>query len=277
MARLGMRFIGVVKTATNKYPQAYLSSLSMNGRGEWKGVTTIINGTSLYAFVWVDRNRRYFITNTSSLCHGRHYVRRRLRQVEAVSTNEEPVQQTFTINQPKASELYYDVCGKIDHHNRRRHDTLRLERKVEVKDWSKRVNLSILGMIIVDSFLLYHHLVNKEETEPDFYNLLAEELIDNTYDSVSPRRRRAEVVQASPEAVGPDGNLRSGCGVHLTPTKRKRKNTNHRLQGDCKVCGIKTSHSCSDCKTGRGSEMWLCHSTTWRDCFAKHITAKHST
>ena len=190
MARLGMRFIGVVKTATKKYPQAYLSSLPMNDRGEWKGVNTIINGTSLYAFVLVDRNRRYFITNTSSLCHGRHYVRRRLRQVEALSTNEEPVQQTFTINQPKASELYYDVCGKIDHHNRRRHDTLRLERKVEVKDWSKRVNLSILGMIIVDSFLLYHHLVNKEEKEPDFYNLLAEELIDSKYDSVSRRRRQ---------------------------------------------------------------------------------------
>ena len=45
-------------------------------------------------------------------------------------------------------------------------------------------------MIIVDSFLLYHHLVDQEETEPDFYYLLAEELIDNGYDSVSPAKAK---------------------------------------------------------------------------------------
>ena len=169
MARLGMRFIGVVKTATRSFPQQYLSFLPMNGRGVWKGVKTTISNTDLYAFIWVDRDRRCFITNTSSLTHGRTIERRRMRQVEPVYTNEEPHQQTLTIAQPKAAELYYDVCGKIDGHNRRRHDTLKLEKKVEVKDWSKRANLYILGMIIVDSFLLYHHLVNQEEEEPHFY------------------------------------------------------------------------------------------------------------
>jgi hypothetical protein len=41
-------------------------------------------------------------------------------------------------------------------------------------------------MIVVDTFLVYSQLV-KDETENDFYVSLAEELIDNTYDSVTRR------------------------------------------------------------------------------------------
>ena len=69
----------------------------------------------------------------------------------------------FTINQPKAAEMYYNTCGKTDHHNRRRHDTLRLEIKVENNDWYKQVNQSILGMIVVNMLLCYNQLVDESE------------------------------------------------------------------------------------------------------------------
>ena len=58
-----------------------------------------------------------------------------------------------------------------------------MERKVETNDWSKRVNLSILGMIIVDSYLVYSKLVNGFENESNYYVWLAEELIENRYSS----------------------------------------------------------------------------------------------
>ena len=80
--------------------------------------------------------------------------------------------------------MYYNTCGQIDHQNRRRHDTLMLERKVETNNWSKQVNQSILGMIVVDTFLCYNQLVDESEKEGNFYLRLAEELIDNKYDSI---------------------------------------------------------------------------------------------
>ena len=110
--RLGMRFIGVVKTASKKFLMAYLQALEFDQRGEWKGLRNTT--TSMYAFVWVDRNIRYFITNTSSLSHGTLYTRVRKRQVAPIESQEPPVRVEFTINQPKADKMYYNTCGNID-------------------------------------------------------------------------------------------------------------------------------------------------------------------
>ena len=132
LMRIGMRFIGVVKTTSKKFPMSYLQALEFDKRGEWKGLRNAT--TSMYAFVWVDRNRRYFITNTSSLSHGTPYTRVRKCQVAPIESQEPPVRVEFTINQPKAAKMYYNTCGKIDHHNRWRHDTLRLEIKVDTND-----------------------------------------------------------------------------------------------------------------------------------------------
>ena len=179
---IGMRFIGVVKIASKQFPMAYLHTLEFDKRGEWKVLRNA--KTSMYTFVWVYRNISYSITNTSSLSHGTPYTRVRKRQVLPIESQETPVRVEFAINQPKAAEMYYNTCGKIDHHNRWRHDTLRLERNVETNNWSKQVNQSILGMIVVDKFLCYNQLVDESEKEGDFYLRLAEELIDNKYDSI---------------------------------------------------------------------------------------------
>ena len=67
-----MMFIGVVKTVSKQLPMAYLQELDFDKRVEWKGLS---NATTLmYAFVWVDRNRSYFITNTYYLSHGNPYT-----------------------------------------------------------------------------------------------------------------------------------------------------------------------------------------------------------
>ena len=79
LMRLGMRFIGVVKTASNQFLMAYLQALEFDKRGEWKGLRNAT--TSMYDFVWVDRNRRCFITNTSYLSHRTPYTRVLKRQV----------------------------------------------------------------------------------------------------------------------------------------------------------------------------------------------------
>ena len=81
MRDMGLRFIGVVKTATNKYPQHYLSTFELPEKGDYKVVLNIkpTTGYTLLAFVWVDREPRYFISNYCSLSQGLPYTRIRCR------------------------------------------------------------------------------------------------------------------------------------------------------------------------------------------------------
>jgi Transposase IS4 len=154
LKKIGLRFIGVVKTArTRRFPMAYLQGLELQKRGDRKGL--IMRGGSgplLLAFVWMDRDHhRYFIASASSLQEGASYNRLRWRQLEQGAL---PEKVELEVPQPQAAEIYYDTCGRIDQSNRHRQATLKLEHKFKVHDWSDRVNHSILGMAIVDTWLV---------------------------------------------------------------------------------------------------------------------------
>ena len=49
----------------------------------------------------------------------------------------------------------FAVAGVIDRHNRIRQDSLNLEKTVEVKDLSFRMNCTLLGIVLGDGYLLY--------------------------------------------------------------------------------------------------------------------------
>ena len=132
-----------------------LSEIEVARRGLWEGYFDINNEKKLdkFAFVWVDRDRRYFISNTSSLKPGMPYARDKLRQVND-SPNADPVRVEFDINQPRVAERYYSRNLMIDESNRTRQYDFQLERNLQAKDWSIRVNNSILGMNDVDTYYL---------------------------------------------------------------------------------------------------------------------------
>ena len=69
----------------------------------------------------------------------------------------------ISITQPQASKLYYYYCGKIDQHNRTRQDELGMEKKIRTHDWSKRVNLGIFAMCVVDAYYLTFSAQDKED------------------------------------------------------------------------------------------------------------------
>jgi hypothetical protein len=247
LMKFRFRFIGVVKTATKRYPMKYLSELVLSKRRDrYPLLKKDIHGTpDLMAFVWVDRDRRYFVATGSSMQEGDAYFRQRWRQVNREDENADPERVTIEVPIPKAAEVYYSVCGKIDQHNRDRQDTLGIENKLRVNDWSLRVNLSILSMIIVDSWKAYSGMTFRNweyndnaqtEDQKEFYGHLAAELIDNTYDTVGTRRSPGKN-SAICQVVGVP---RAGEGPHLTPTRRKRKDkdgkeTNHSFQGHCRI------------------------------------------
>jgi hypothetical protein len=291
---VGLGFIGVVKTATKRFPMQYLSRLEMQNRGERKGlVTKNANGDpAMIAFVWMDRDRRYFIATSSSLEEGIPYVRDRWRQVDrALNADAERIE--LTVPQPKAAEIYYGSCGKIDQHNRHRQDTLNLESKLRVHDWSKRVNMTLFGMMVVDAWLAFSGCTNTTTTQKDFYMHLAEEVIDNEYDNrneagrtgrVRRRTTRDPSVFYSPTIAARTGLPRSGEGAHITPTKRMRKKrdgtpTRHLFQGRCMVCDKKCTSLCSQC-VDEGADpnlncAYICTTKGSNLCFATHMTQKH--
>ena len=171
----------------------YLTSVELNeGRGQRVGVVLKNQDTpTMLAYVWMDRDRRYFISTAESLKEGTPYSRIRWRQQELPEElfgevdNEDPVRQELTVSQPKCSETYYDTCAAIDQHNRHRQDTLRIERKLETRSWDKRVTTSIFGMYCVDAWLMYRGCTTDSLhptprlNQQEFYSSLAEELIDN--------------------------------------------------------------------------------------------------
>ena len=93
----------------------------------------------------------------------------------------------------------------------------------------------------------------------------------------------------SPSAIERStGAPRAGVNIHLTPTKKRRKNkdgeiSNYMLQGRCRMCGKNTTYLCSGCVNGLdcgGNEAqkdpWICHTRNGSMCFANHLSEKHN-
>ena len=270
---LGMKFIGVVKTAHRGFPLNHLSTIPMSGRGSWTSMVHRDNesGIDVGAVLWVDRERRYFVATSGTTLPGTTIYRERWRRVG----NESRRIMTET-SVPDVAETYYTAASQIDRHNRCRQDDLKLEKKFRVKEWSQRVNTSLLAMCIVDAWLLYKgNRGSRGSISPnEFYSLLAEELIDNNYCIPGTRSRTYRPEHSDVTA--------SGIGPHLTPTIRKRKRQdgtvlNALLQGKCRSCksGKKTKYVCSECTRLGSVDYWICHSATGRSCFTEHLKTHH--
>ena len=117
-------------------------------------------------------------------------------------------------------------------------------------------------MNVVDFWLEYQGITSKVDTQSDFYNYLAEEMIYYTYDRFMMRSaegRRRTIVDSDDETFDDENPLfdqinsapRFGIALHVTPTKKRRKKrdgteTQYLLQGECKVFHKKTAYVCLD-------------------------------
>ena len=274
MKDLGLNYIGAVKTATRRFPMRALSTATIGNRGDHLSYVHRENEkSSLMAVCWVDRDRHYFISTCSSTAPGHSFSRVRWRQ-----TAEGSRRLTLTVSQPKVIEMYYSANARIDQHNRCRQDDLQLERKLVTQDWSKRVNLTLLGMCIVDAWLLYRGSVGEAcgMQQHTFYERLAEDLIENTIGHVSVRRRLRfdDEIEAPPTP-------RHGIGAHLTPTRKRRKTTDGResrflAQRTCFHCKKRgCTLVCSTCRYEENKgEVFLC-SAKKSSCFIEHQRIHH--
>jgi hypothetical protein len=204
-------------------------------------------------------------------------LRTRLRQVDQ-SPNAEAERVQLEIPQSKATQVYYQTCGSVDSHNRKRQDDLDIEKKtVRTHSWDERVNLTVFGMCVVDAYLVYASCTQLAESQNDFYSGLAEEMIDNTLEYVS-TRGRARALQATNELID--------ASPHLTPSRKKRKKdgklTSNTVQGNCRWDGCRKSTiwlcSLSKKNDPDGPDPWYCHNSFGKtlDNASKCIVWKHT-
>ena len=271
---VGLRFTGVVKTATRHFPLSYLSHLEMAAKGEHNCLVSKgkDDDHSLMALCWLDRERRYFISTTSTTKPGAPIFRTRPRVRDGRTVRVE-----IEIPIPEVCESYYQVCSKIDQHNRCRQDDLNIEKKLRTTRWSTRVNSSLLAICVVDGWLLYKNSFGlANHMNPwDFYKRLANGLLDNKFDSVALRKRKSPTAE-------PTRSVLTGTGIHLVCTERKQRRkdgsmTNHTYQGNCVVCKTyrKSRFYCSECFALTDKEVYICPTEKGRACFEQHINSRH--
>jgi hypothetical protein len=72
---LGLKYVGVVKTATRRFPKAYLEQQTLQNRGDRLSLAHYNHHREIdmMAMLWLDRERRYFICTTSSAADGEAY------------------------------------------------------------------------------------------------------------------------------------------------------------------------------------------------------------
>jgi hypothetical protein len=288
--KIGLRFIGCVKTATKGFPMKHLGGIQFPpGRGHHYGMyhkSTDPILPDLLSFTWCDRDRRCFISSCSHLRPAAPIERSRMRQVAAVESDEAPELQALSIPLPTCAKVYYDNCGRIDQHNRKRQDDLELERKIGTHNWSKRVNYTVEAMIVTDAYLAYLGCTQPDldakhrETFDEFIHKLADEMID--WKNTSNRRSTPMYTPAKCKAPPP-----SAAVVHLTPSKVLRfPSESSSSDGSkseavkpvrCNIpeCKHKSTWVCSHCSTNGDRHFCSPKAKGHRNCFQQHCDEHH--
>ena len=174
--KCGLRFFGVIKIATRQCTMAYLSNIEFNNGGDMSGfLTRPVDRTKpvFGAFVWMDRNSRYFVFTGGLMVKWRTCTCMRW-MTEDPAPNADPDMVEMTTPHPITAELYFSACGQIDRHNMCRQESLDIEKKLGTKDWLKRFNISFFAMNVVDAWLTYQGITGKGHNQAGFYNYIDE-------------------------------------------------------------------------------------------------------
>ncbi len=160
---------------------------------------------------------------------------------------------------------YFQHAQKVDVHNHRRQGALAMERCIHTRDWSMRLVTTLLGIIAVDSYMLY-----KSERGPDdavlafadFLGNFAGELAANAL--VDGRARQVEHVDEEPTGGVCSLSLLKDV---LDTSHMKGRNVHRR----CSVCHEQAYYCCAPCSTGfRPTTICGPGAKRPRSCFAEH-------
>lgn len=147
--RMGIHFIGLVKTATRAFPMSYLNEQPQLPRGEFVALKAQVDGVDLKAVSWHDRKRKHIISTCGTTLRGTAHKKKRWRNLNSGRT------EYFTVEVPRPQVVahYFDAAQTIDVHNHLRQGEAAVERPTH--KWSFRILQTLVGMIEVDAYLAY--------------------------------------------------------------------------------------------------------------------------
>ena len=103
-------------------------------------------GTKTGGISWLDRNGRIFVKTAANMGESLSQTRTRWRQF---GNGAGPIE--INIEMPRPVFEYFEVAEIIDQHNKVRQDSVDFENSIEVKEWSFRLNSTVLGMVCTDA------------------------------------------------------------------------------------------------------------------------------
>ena len=189
----GLHFFGLVKTAHREFPLNYFKSLGIPARsGESRYLTAMKNDFPLIAAAWFDKKTKFFIATAGTNGAAPPHNRTRYRLLPD-GNSEKIVKSTPMSSIPYE---YFSFSQKVDVHNHRRQGILAMERVIHTQNWAFRLICTVLGMIMVDAYMIYKY-ENEENiglgsilSFIDFVAHVSGELVKNTLvDGVLGRKR----------------------------------------------------------------------------------------
>ena len=151
-------------------------------------------------------------------------------------------------------------------------------------------------MVVVDTWLVWNKCTEYKENVHEFFCRLADELIDNNYDSVTDTKtpkvyRSSKRLSSTPstgdsKATADSATIATAIGPRLSPTKRRRKHkgkvVNQLYQGHCcvKDCKGRSTQVCSLCRDDLQvpeNKTYVCKPTVGnpKECFDDHMKTVH--
>ena len=150
---LGLHFTGPIKTATANYPiEAMRFTLAKMTRGE--NITLkCLDVPNCWAVGWHDHHYKCYVTTHGVTTPGKPAPKRRQDNTGTNYLKEIP--------RPDIIAKYQGEMGYVDRHNNFRQGTLHLAKIWKTKRWQTRIQLELLGMTLVDSYLACRKLMPK--------------------------------------------------------------------------------------------------------------------
>ena len=260
---MGVHFTGPIKMAHRQFPIDRMRwTLATKTRGEFI-VLKCLEHESLWAVGWHDQHYKCYVTTNGNTLPGKPAPKKR--------QDRQGRNYNISIPRPNVISKYQAQMGYVDRHNRFRQGILHLPDIWKTKRWQTRIQLEILALTLVDSFLACRKLMPRWQEEGDeesiFWKFVCELLpqIDS--------RGRDELFHE------PDELDREMCQMVRIGTKRTRDGATRgqirAVQMRCTFCSKRNKQR--NVKGRATLTAWSCslHSTTYacksKTCWEEHL------
>eukprot|EP00750_Incisomonas_marina_P005668 INCI14073.1.p1 GENE.INCI14073.1~~INCI14073.1.p1 ORF type:complete len:625 (+),score=97.77 INCI14073.1:326-2200(+) len=278
----GLDFIGLVKTASRKFPKKYFEELELDERGDHAVLTATERDVELMAVTWNEgktnkKNKKITKKNIIATCGttlpGAPHKKRRW----CVHANGSLSKHTVDVKRPRVTAECFNGAQMIDVHNHGRQGSLALESR-RTQRWDWRFFQTFLGILTVDAFSAFKHFRKDKRSinHTEFLLAIIAYLLDNkigVLDTSPVLRPRGSSAPASPGEVV--------AGVHDFKLLKEASyyiDTKHPVLS-CRQCKRKCCYFCATCTkddTKPRCIVALCGGGAGRNCFLQHQLATKS-